>query len=128
MCVCVYTLACDRRCVETGDAKGFTSHEDSLMQQAGGGEGGERAFRLVSHPDRQGSLDTPLCTVRWRLSRLRLGPARSDYGKYLPGQKSSKNRANCRLFLDIFSSAMINDPTLTFTSKLKTDAKYAKQQ
>ena len=47
---------------------------------------------------------------------------RSDYKKYLPGQVITINLKigqNCRLFLDIFSSAIMNDLTMTFTSTLK---------
>ena len=40
---------------------------------------------------------------------------------------SSKNREkNCRLFLDIFSSAITNDLIMVFTSRFKMDAKCAK--
>ena len=34
-----------------------------------------------------------------------------------------KLEQNCRLFLDIFSSAIMNDLIMTFTSRLKVDAK-----
>ena len=50
----------------------------------------------------------------------------SDYRKYLPGQFIRiclKIVQNCRLFLDIFSSAIMNDLSVTFTSRLKVDAK-----
>ena len=55
----------------------------------------------------------------------------SDYRKYLPGQFISirlKIEQNCHLVLDIFSSAIMNDLTMTFTFKLKMDAKCADQQ
>ena len=51
---------------------------------------------------------------------------RSDYKKYLPGQLVRirlKIEQNCRLLLDTFSSAIINDLFTTFTSRLKVDAK-----
>ena len=54
----------------------------------------------------------------------------SDYRKYLPGQ-FIKNRLNIdksSIFLDIFSSAIINDLTITFTSRLKVEAICANQQ
>ena len=51
----------------------------------------------------------------------------SDYRKYLPGQLIRirlKIEQNCRfLFGDIFSSAIMNDLFMTFTSRLKVDAK-----
>ena len=56
---------------------------------------------------------------------------RSGYRKYLPGQFIRirlKIEQNCRLFLDIFSSAIMNDLSMTFTSRLKVDAKCANQQ
>ena len=56
---------------------------------------------------------------------------RSDYRKYLPGQSIKvrlKMEQNCRLFLDIFSSAITNDLSMTFTSRLKVDAKCVYQQ
>ena len=47
-------------------------------------------------------------------------------------KKSSKNRANLSLFwvffVDIFSSAIINYLVITFTSRLKVDAKCVYQQ
>ena len=43
-------------------------------------------------------------------------------------ENSSKNREKCCLFLDIFSSAIMNDLIMTFTSRLKMDAKCANQQ
>ena len=55
----------------------------------------------------------------------------SDYRKYLPGQVTRnrlKIEKNCRLFWNIFSSAIMNDLTMTFTSRLKMDAKCANQQ
>ena len=39
-----------------------------------------------------------------------------------------KIEKNYRLFLNIFSSMKINDLTMTFTSRLKMDAKCANQQ
>ena len=54
-----------------------------------------------------------------------------DYRKYLPGQViriRQKIKKKGRLFLNIFSSAIMNDLTMTFTSRLKMDAKYANQQ
>ena len=67
---------------------------------------------------------------------------RSDYTKYLPGQVTRirlKIEQNCRLVVvvfcvcvcvcvDISSSATMNDLTMTFTSRLKMDAKCADQQ
>ena len=56
---------------------------------------------------------------------------RSDYRKYLPGQSIKvrlKMEQNCRLFLDIFSSAITNDLSMTFTSRIKVDAKCVYQQ
>ena len=38
-----------------------------------------------------------------------------------------KIEENCRSFLDIFSSAIMNDLTMTFTSRLRVDAKCANQ-
>ena len=55
----------------------------------------------------------------------------SDYRKYLPGQVIRirlKIEKSCRLFWDIFSSAVMNDLTETFTSRLKVDAKCVYQQ
>ena len=49
----------------------------------------------------------------------------SDYRKSLPGQLIRirlKIEQNCRLFLDIFSGAIMNDLFMTFTSRLKVDA------
>ena len=51
----------------------------------------------------------------------------SDYKKALPGQFKRirlKIEQNCCLFLDIFSSAIMNDLFMTFTSRIKVDAKY----
>ena len=51
---------------------------------------------------------------------------RSDYRKYLPGQfirNRLKIEQNCCLFWDIFSSAIMYDLFMTFTSRLKVDAK-----
>ena len=50
----------------------------------------------------------------------------SDYRKSLPGDLIRirlKIEKNCRLFLDIFSSAIMKDLFKTFTSRLKEDAK-----
>ena len=55
----------------------------------------------------------------------------SDYRKYLSGRFIRirlKIEQNCRLFLDIFSSAVMNDLFMTFTSRLKVDAKCVYQQ
>ena len=72
---------------------------------------------MIAHCGRR-KLD-PLCCL-W-----------SDYRKYLPGQ-FIKNRLrieqNCRLFLDISSSAIMNDLFMTFTSRLKVNAKCVYQQ
>ena len=35
---------------------------------------------------------------------------------------------NCRLFLDIFSCTIMNDLIMTFTSRLKVDAKCPNKQ
>ena len=46
--------------------------------------------------------------------------------EYLPSQfirNCLKIEQNCRLFLDIFSSAIMNDLLMTFTFRLKVDAK-----
>ena len=56
---------------------------------------------------------------------------RSDYWKSLPGdfiRICLKIEQNCRLFLDIFSSAIMNDLFMAFTSRLKVDAKSVYQQ
>ena len=53
-------------------------------------------------------------------------PLWSDYKKSLPGdfiRFRLKIKQNCRLFLDIFNSAIMNDLFMTFTSRLKVDAK-----
>ena len=55
---------------------------------------------------------------------------RSDYRKSLPGELKRirlKTEQNCRLFLDIFSSEIINDLFMTFTSRLKVEAKAYQQ-
>ena len=55
----------------------------------------------------------------------------SDYRKYLPDQFIRirlKIEQNCRLVLDIFSSAIMNDLFMTFTSRLKVDARCVYQQ
>ena len=49
----------------------------------------------------------------------------SDYRKYLPGQFIRirlKIEQNYRLLLDSFSSAIMNDLSMTFTLRLKVDA------
>ena len=49
----------------------------------------------------------------------------SDYRKSLPGDFMRirvKIEQNCRLGLDIFISAIMNDLLMTFTSRLKVDA------
>ena len=59
----------------------------------------------------------------WTKNVLRVN--RSDYRKYLPGQFIRirlKIEQNCRLFLDIFISAIMNDLFKTCTSRLKVDA------
>ena len=51
---------------------------------------------------------------------------RSDYRKSLPVdfiRIRLKIEQNCRLFLDNFSGAIMNDLFMTFTSGLKVDAK-----
>ena len=56
---------------------------------------------------------------------------RSDYWKSLPGdfiRICLKIEQNCRLFLDIFSSGIMNDLFMTFTSRLKVNAKCVYQQ
>ena len=56
---------------------------------------------------------------------------RSDYRKSLPGdfiRIRLQIEQNCRLFLDIFSSAVMNDLFFTFISRLKVDAKCVYQQ
>ena len=40
-------------------------------------------------------------------------------------ENSSKNREKNRLFFDIFSGAIMNDLTMTFTTRLKMDSKCA---
>ena len=50
---------------------------------------------------------------------------------YLPGQFIRirlKTEQNCRLFMDTFSSAIMNDLSMTFIARLKVDAKYFYQQ
>ena len=50
----------------------------------------------------------------------------SDYRKSLLGDLIRiclKIEQNCRLFLDIFNSTIMNDLFMTFTSRLKVDAK-----
>ena len=51
----------------------------------------------------------------------------SDYRKSLPDdfiRIGLKIEQNCRLFLDIFISAIMTDLFMTFTSGLKVDAKF----
>ena len=51
---------------------------------------------------------------------------RSDYRKYLPGQVIIillKIVKHCHLLLGIFSSAIMNNLVMTFTSRLKMDAR-----
>ena len=58
-------------------------------------------------------------------------PHRSDYRKSLQGEFIRirlKTEQNCRLFWDIFNSAIVNDLFMTFTSRLKVDAKCVYQQ
>ena len=58
-------------------------------------------------------------------------PLRSDYRKYLPGEfirNRLKIEQNHRSFLDVYSGAIMNDLFVTFTSRLKVDAKYVYQQ
>ena len=55
----------------------------------------------------------------------------SDYRKSLLGdciRICLKIEQNCHLFLDIFISAIMNDLFMTFTSRLKVDAKCVYQQ
>ena len=55
----------------------------------------------------------------------------SDYRKSLPGQFIRirlKIEQNCRLFWDIFNKAIMSDLFMTFTSRLKVDAKCVYQQ
>ena len=55
----------------------------------------------------------------------------SDYRKSLPGQfirNRLKIEQNCRLYLDIFSSAIMNGLFMTFASRLKVNAKCVYQQ
>ena len=62
---------------------------------------------------------------------VKLCQIRSDYRKSLPDyfiRIGLKIEQNCRLFLDIFGSAIMNDLFMTFTSRLKMDAKCVYQQ
>ena len=55
----------------------------------------------------------------------------SDFRKSLPDRLTRirlKIEQNCRLFLDIFSCAIMNDLLMTFTFRLKVDAKCVYQQ
>ena len=66
----------------------------------------------------------------WDKVRLTFS-SRSDYRKSLPGQFIRiclKLEQNCRLFLDIFNGVIMNDLFMTFTSRLKVDAKCVYQQ
>ena len=59
------------------------------------------------------------------------GNVRSDNRKSSPGdfiRIRLKIEQNCHSFLDIFSSAIINYLFMTFTSRLKVDAKCVYQQ
>ena len=58
----------------------------------------------------------------WTVVRLQEIPSGSI------NRNSSTNRAKLRLVLDIFSSAIMNDLFMTFTSRLKVDAKCVYQQ
>ena len=54
----------------------------------------------------------------------------SDYRKSLPGdfiRIRLKTEQNCRLFWDIFVSAIMDDLFMTFTFRLKVDAKCVHQ-
>ena len=56
---------------------------------------------------------------------------RSDYRKYRPGQFIRirlKIEQNCGSFSDIFSSAIMNDLSMTFITRLNVDAKCVYQQ
>ena len=60
-----------------------------------------------------------------------ISPLWSDYRKSLPGDFIKirlKIEQKCPLFLDIFSSAIMNDLFMTFISRLKVDAKCVYQQ
>ena len=60
-----------------------------------------------------------------------LSGRKEDYRKSLPGRFIKiglKIEQNCRLFLDNFSSAIMNDLFMSFTSRLKEDAKCVYQQ
>ena len=78
---------------------------------------------------------------RWILSKSRVKLTKlsaritwyswSDYRKFLPGQFIRirlKIEQNCRLFLDIFSGAIMNDLFMIFTFRLKVDVKCVYQQ
>ena len=55
----------------------------------------------------------------------------SDYRKHLPGpvlRRRPKIEQNCRLSVDIFSSAIMNDLFTTFTSRPQMDVKCVYQQ
>ena len=58
------------------------------------------------------------CWVLWRHLELETLTNRSNYRKYRPGHFTRigpKIEQTCRLFLDIFSSAIMNDLFMTFT-------------
>ena len=70
-------------------------------------------------------------SAHWAEQQNLVSPLRWDYRKYLPDQFIRirlKIEQNCRLFWDIFSSAIINDLPMTFTSRLTVDAKCVYQQ
>ena len=63
-----------------------------------------------------------------RLSHLRIVPLVVKLHEILSGSIRLKIEQKCRLFLDIFSCAIINDLSITFTSRLKVDAKRVYQR
>ena len=77
----------------------------------------------IAYSDKASSFFVVLVT-NWPLT------FKSDYRKSLPGgliRIRLKIEQNCRLFLDIFISAIMN-LFMTFTSRLKVDAKCVYQQ
>ena len=78
-------------------------------------------FNKYSLHENAGKVETRVgCRTLW-----------SDYRKSLPDQFIRirlKIEQSCRLFLDSFCSAIINDLSLAFTSRLKVDAKCVYQQ
>ena len=67
--------------------------------------------------------------VSWCLAMYK--QVRSDYRKSLPGEFIRIRltmEQSCRLLLNIFSSAIMNELFTTFTSRLKVDAKCVYQQ